>query len=186
MDKYRDGVLEKILGKESYERLDEFAKDMIYSGDVGKEGSIYADTFAAHPIGKFSDNLRMKTTAKVFANPKVLAMYAKKGQGTPNQRVGGVMNSIGNAMNVVGAGRQIGAQAFTEQIGQTGAEIGRLIQAPQPTEPNKSSSLSNLNIVTPGATQQAAQPSIRQQAATNPGIAQALGIRGSTAGLLNR
>ncbi len=190
MGKYREGVLEKILGEESYKMLDEFAKDMIYLGDVGKEGSIYAATFAAHPIAKMRDNLRMKTTAKVFASPKVLAMYAKKGQGAPNQRVGGIMNSVGNAMNVVGAGRQFGAQAFAEQVGQTGREVGRLIQAPQPTDPNKSSSLASVNPITPGAAQfygipqQASQPSIRQQAATNPGIAQALGIRGATAGLL--
>jgi hypothetical protein len=190
MDKYRDGVLEKILGKESYNMIDEFAKDMIYLGDVGKEGSIYAATFAAHPIAKMRDNLRMKTTAKVFASPKVLAMYAKKGQGAPNQRVGGIMNSVGNAMNIVGAGRQFGAQAFAEQVGQTGREVGRMIQAPQPTEPNKSSSLASVNPVAPGAAQfygipqQASQPSIRQQAASNPGIAQALGIRGATAGLL--
>lgn len=192
MGKYREGVLEKILGKESYDALDSFADDMIYLGDVGKEGSIYAATFAAHPIAKMRDNLRMKTTAKVFASPKVLNMYARKGLGTPNERVGGVMNSVGSAINVVGAGRQLAAQAFAEQVGQTGEEVKRLISVPQPTEPNKSSSLSNTSPVTPGPAdfygipQQASQPSIRQMAASNPGIAQALGIRGATAGLLNK
>jgi hypothetical protein len=196
MDSYREGVLEKILGKESYNMLDEFAKDMIYLGDVGKEGSIYAATFAAHPIAKARDNLRMKTTAKVFSSPKVLAMYAKKGQGTPNQRVGGIMNSVGNAMNVMGAVRQFGAQALAEQVGQTGEEVKRQILPPTPQAPNPNIS-SSLAAASPidqgigasqyyGIPQQASQPSIRQQAAANPALAEALGIRGATAGLLNR
>ena len=63
--------------------------------------------------------------------------------------------------------------------------IGQQLSAMQNqmTSPNAASSLSSVNVTKPvaGAT---GQPSLRQQAATNPGVANTLGIRGSTAGLL--
>jgi hypothetical protein len=50
------------------------------------------------------------------------------------------------------------------------------------TAPNAASSLGGVNVTQPAAP--AGTSTIRQQAAANPGVAQALGIRGPTAGLL--
>ena len=52
----------------------------------------------------------------------------------------------------------------------------------QMTAPNAASSLGGVNVTQPAAP--AGTSTIRQQAAANPGVAQALGITGSTAGLL--
>ena len=79
-----------------------------------------------------------------------------------------------------------------QQVQRFEAREAARMNPPQLTEPNKSSSLAATSPITPGPAQfygipqQASQPSIRQQAAANPGIAQALGIRGPTAGLLNK
>jgi hypothetical protein len=52
----------------------------------------------------------------------------------------------------------------------------------QMTAPNAASSLGGVNVTQPAAP--AGTSTIRQQAAANPSVAQALGIRGPTAGLL--
>ena len=76
MNQYRPGVLKQIIGKNHYRNLEQFAKDLTFLGDVGKEGSIYAATFAAHPIAKLPANVRMKGMARLFASPTALNFFA--------------------------------------------------------------------------------------------------------------
>ena len=152
MNKYRPGVLEKIIGKDHYKVVEQFAKDLTYLGDVGKEGSIYAATFAAHPIGKLPANVRMKGMARLFASPAALNFFAKTG--TPNQRLAKTMDVLGKVTSGIArttAGtRQLAAQSIAEQVGETNQEIKRQFT---PTlvvsSPNNSSSLSQINVAQP-------------------------------------
>jgi hypothetical protein len=73
--------------------------------------------------------------------------------------------------------RQINALMDNTQVGQQLSAIQN-----QMNQPNAASSLGGVNVTQPTAP--AGTSTIRQQAAANPGVAQALGIRGPTAGLL--
>lgn len=152
MNKYRPGVLEKIIGKDHYKVVEQFAKDLTYLGDVGKEGSIYAATFAAHPIGKLPANVRMKGMARLFASPAALNFFAKTG--TPNQRLAKTMDVLGKVTSGIArttAGtRQLAAQSIAEQVGETNQEIKRqFTPTPVVSSPNNSSSLSQINVAQP-------------------------------------
>ncbi len=152
MNKYRPGVLEKIIGKDHYKVVEQFAKDLVYLGDVGKEGSIYAATFAAHPIAKLPANVRMKGMASLFASDFALKLFAKTG--TPNQRLARTMNILGRVTSGIArttsGTRQLGAQAIAEQVGETTEEIKRqFTPAPVISSPNNSSSLSQVNVAQP-------------------------------------
>lgn len=164
MNRYRPGVLQKIIGKNHYRNLEQFAKDLTFLGDVGKEGSIYAATFAAHPIAKLPANVRMKGMARLFASPTALNYFAKTG--TPNQRLAKTMNVLGTITKVAArttAGtRQLGAQALAEQIGETNQEVKRILTpVPNVNAPVQSSSIGGINVTQP-------QPSLATNPIVNP------------------
>jgi len=164
MNRYRPGVLKKIIGDDHYKVVEQFAKDLTFLGDVGKEGSIYAATFAAHPIAKLPANVRMKGMARLFASPTALNFFAKTG--TPNQRIAKTMNVLGTIANVTArttAGtRQLAAQAVAEQIGETNKEIQRsFTPTPNVIAPVQSSSIGDINITQP-------QQNLATTAAFNP------------------
>ena len=164
MNRYRPGVLKKIIGDDHYKVVEQFAKDLTFLGDVGKEGSIYAATFAAHPIAKLPANVRMKGMARLFASPTALNFFAKTG--TPNQRIAKTMNVLGTIANVTArttAGtRQLAAQAAAEQIGETTKEIQRsFTPTPNVIAPVQSSSIGGINITQP-------QQNLATTAAFNP------------------
>lgn len=204
IDQYDKDLLQTIIGKEAYDKLIKFSDEMIYLGDVGAEGSIAKGAVFAQlstsPVAAVRRDLRHKAMAKVFSSPAIINYYAGKGVGNASKNVNGVANAVATAANTIargfGVARQAGVRVALEQGERTLEDIEAkkqaLINPPQLTEPNKSSSLATTSPITPGPAQfygipqQASQPSIRQQAAANPGIAQALGIRGPTAGLLNK
>tara|TARA_R110002020_G_scaffold181918_3_gene377208 strand:- start:7059 stop:9905 length:2847 start_codon:yes stop_codon:yes gene_type:complete len=174
MAKYKSGVLEKIIGEDAFKNLKQFADDLVYLGDVGKEGSIYAATFAAHPIGKWRSNLRFKTTAKIFASPAILRTFAERGVGNRNQRMSSLFNTINKVYNATaqttGASRQLGQQVIGEQLGETmqetkrrfspttsGNQLSKIQQSI--SQPNMASGLGQVNI---------AQPSMRANPILNP------------------
>ncbi len=164
MNRYRPGVLKKIIGDDHYKVVEQFAKDLTFLGDVGKEGSIYAATFAAHPIAKLPANVRMKGMARLFASPTALNFFAKTG--TPNQRIAKTMNVLGTIANVTArttAGtRQLAAQAAAEQIGETNKEIQRsFTPTPNVIAPVQSSSIGGINVTQP-------QQNLATTAAFNP------------------
>tara|TARA_R100000995_G_C3483184_1_gene125351 strand:- start:51 stop:2891 length:2841 start_codon:yes stop_codon:yes gene_type:complete len=164
MNKYRPGVLEKIIGKDHYKVVEQFAKDLVYLGDVGKEGSIYAATFAAHPIGKLPANVRMKGMARLFASPTTLNFFAKTG--TPNQRLKKTMDVLGTVTGAIArttAGtRQLAAQSLAEQIGETNQEIQRAFTPiPNVNAPVQSSSIGGINVTQP-------QPNLATNPIVNP------------------
>lgn len=202
--KANNNVLEKILGQDGAEALEEFAKDIKILGDVSKEGSVAAPSYTANPIKKYKDLIQFKILNQIGRNPEVYKATLRRTrgrlEGTADAANDRIVQQVENAANKVLTGARVAATGFRQGVLVPAASAAinmnrdrpTTIQAPQLTEPNKSSSLAAASPVVPGAEQfygipqQVSQPSIRQQAATNPGIAQALGIRGATAGLLNR
>lgn len=199
--KANNNVLEKVLGEEGAEALEEFAKDIKILGDVSKEGSVAAPAYTANPIKKYKDLIQFKILNQIGRNPEVYKATLKRTrgrlEGTAEAANDRVVQQVENAANKVLTGARITSTGIRQGVlvpsVSSAMTVNRdrpTMQTPQLTEPNKSSSLSSASPVAPGPEQfygipqQASQPSIRQQAATNPGIAQALGIRGATAGLL--
>ena len=212
---YKQGVLQKVLSKPVYDNINKFADEMIYLGDVGKEGAIAQAAVTAKltsdPVGAFKQNLRMKSMATVFSNPTLINYYAGKGAPTAISNVSGVLNAIGNTIGktaaTINSTRQFGVRALNEQMNR---EIDAyntsttqpqkdlpMYASPAPT-PVQSSGLGSVDITQPqpligGTTAPiGAQGSLssggglRQMATNNPAIADALGIRGATADLLRR
>ena len=184
---YKPGVLNALLGKETADGVRQFAGDLAYLGDVGKEGAIVAATFAAHPISKAGAKARMTFTSKIFANERIMKAFARKGQGLPDpQKFGNKLNGAFDAA-IAGVGavqrpiRQAGVRAFTAPSGPIPSP-----ETQQPiltASPVQSSGLGSVDITQP---QSFTPLSIGQMAASDPSVADALGIRGATADLLRR
>lgn len=129
----------------------------------------------------------MTFTSKIFANERIMKAFARKGQGLPDpQKFGGkVANAFDAAIAGVGAVqrpiRQAGVRAFISPSGPISSpEPQQSIQTPSPVQ---SSGLGSVDVTQP---QSFAPLSIGQMAATDPSVAEALGIRGATAELLRR
>ena len=202
--KAKGNVLEKVLGREGALALEELAKDIKILGDVSKEGSVAAPTYTMNPFKKFTDILQFKILNQAGKNPEVYKklLRAKKAQleGTAEAANDRVIQQLESSASKVLSGARVAATGFRQGVVvptiSSGVNINRdrpTMQAPQLIDPNKSSSLSSVQPVVPvtpgpaqfyGIPQQASQPSIRQQARQNPGIAAALGIQGATAGLI--
>ena len=188
LQKYNQSSLKKILGDETYNNINQFADDLVFLGDVGKEGSIVAAGIVAHPIGRLKDNVRLTATASFLNRPGVAKFFAERAVGkNPQNRFTATMDGIGRvagatvgAMNVI---RQAGVRAGIEQGEQTGTEIKRQLGIPVEKPllstpiPNISSPMAQIDVTQPTT-------NLRQQAKQNPGVAQTLGIQGATQGLL--
>ena len=105
----------------------------------------------------------------------------------PKERSAALGKIIGSALTQApGQALQEGAREAEKQVRAVADNSGLTEQLSaiqsQMTAPNAASSLGGVNVTQPTAP--AGTSTIRQQAAANPGVAQALGIRGPTAGLL--
>ena len=184
---YKEGALDALIGKQTADGVRQLADDLVYLGDVGKEGAIIAATYAAHPFSKAGDRLRMKLTAKLFANPTIMEKFARRGLGAPNPTE--TAGKLASALDAAVAGT-FAVQRPLRQGGARAIGINPQLQSPGPirereevapiTAPTASSGIGQVDMF--GAS--GSGSNIRQQAAQNPAVAQTLGIRGSTAGLL--
>ena len=78
---------------------------------------------------------------------------------------------------------QVGAQMAQEGINEGESQAKALMESKNVDIPNISSVIPQAPSPAPGTSLSQTSP-IRQQAAQNPAVAQALGIRGATAGLI--
>ena len=199
---YKKGVLEKVLSKPVYDNINKFADEMMYLGDVGKEGSIAQGAITAelsqNPVNAIKRNIRMQGMARVFSNPALIKYYA--GKGTPNSmaNVKGVFNAVGNTVGAIGSGisatRQFAVRALNEQMNREVDAVNMAANAPAisapvptpssaPVAPVQSSGLGSVDVTQP----QGFTPlTIGEMATNNPEVARTLGIRGPTADLLGR
>lgn len=180
---YKKGALDALLGKENAEGLRQFAADLAYLGDVGKEGAIVAATYAAHPISKFGSRMRMTATSKIFSNEGIMRKFAERGKAGPQQAANDVAGALDAGLvtmaNIQRPIRQVGVQAIQQEMTDR-----RPAQLPAMPAPVQSSGIGSVDVTQPVSPVQ--KPSLRQMATNDPAVAEALGIRGPTAGLLTR
>ena len=195
---YKEGALDALLGKEHADGVRNLAADIVYLGDVGKEGAIVAAQYAAHPISKAGDRFRMKLTSKLFANPNIMRKFARRSAGTasPEEAAGKITSALDAAVAGTGAVLRPVRQAGVRAIG-----INPQLQVPGPIRsedvasvatPSTASGIGSVDVtqpltpdIAPTRTNVPAS-SIRQRAAQSPAIANALGLRGPTVELINR
>ena len=201
---YKEGALDALLGKETADGVRQLAADLAYLGDVKQEGAIVAATYAAHPISKAGDRLRMKATSRIFANPTIMRKFARRSAGAPDGQA--TAGKVAGALDAAVAG----TSAVLRPVRQAGARaigINPQLRSPGPirepeneqvfaqqvapvAQPSAASSIGQVDVfgtnvpVGSRGTAGTAITDLRQMATNNPEIARALGIRGATAGLL--
>ncbi len=174
LNSFDDNVLRTILGDDSVTALKEFAKDLEFLSDIGKEGNIAAASYTANPIKKYADIIKFKIFNKIGSNPEVAKRYvemqkAARGRTEANgvkieNRVANTVEDAANKVvntldNIARVGRQSLAQAVDRPKEQyrsenlnpintntkvTSPNIGNIIS------PSVASSVGNIDITQPG------------------------------------
>jgi len=177
---YEPRVLDKILGKDGTSTLKEFALDIQYLGDVGKEGSVAAPSFTNSPIKKFKDIAKFKFLTAWASNPENLKKYVKM-QKNKVARVDRVNTAVADNLN---KGINI-----AENVGRVVRQSAQQAILPSRTEPESGgmfptplSERTNVTNVQPPAT----NTSIGGIDITQPGVGAALGISPANQAIANR
>ncbi len=170
IDGYEPRVLDQILGKGNTKALKEFAKDIEFLGDVGKEGSVAAPAYTNSPIKKFFDIAKFKILNKIGSKPENLKTYIKmqKGGANPLDRVNATVSQaintgIDRAENIGRVVRQSAQQALLPS--RTEPESGGMFPTPLSERTN-----------VPNVKPPAINTSIGGIDITQPGVGAALGI----------
>tara|TARA_R110002020_G_C16308493_1_gene773632 strand:+ start:1590 stop:4553 length:2964 start_codon:yes stop_codon:yes gene_type:complete len=197
LDANEGGKLTAIFGKDMGEEMAQFAKILEFNAKTAAGGDLVAANIAASPIQNLGKLVKFTVIGKVLSSggyyKDITKQYKKQIVGeAPEERARTLGRLI--SQSFANASVQTPPQLVQEGINEAEKQITSVMDSSglneqlsaiqnQMTPPNAASSLGSVNVTQPvaGAT---GQPSIRQQAAANPGVAQALGIRGSTAGLL--
>ena len=196
LDADESGKLKAIFDEGMADDMVSFAKILEFNARTVKGGDLVAANIAASPLQNIDKLLKLTIIGRVFSSggyyDDILKQYKKQIKGeNPEERartLGRLMSqaftnaSIQTPPQVIQEGareaeRQISSLVDTSGIGEQLSAIQG-----QMTQPNAASGLGSVNVTQPTAP--AGTSTIRQQAAANPGVAQALGITGSTAALL--
>jgi hypothetical protein len=198
-DAAKGGKFRAIFGDEMGKDMEKFGRVLSINAKTAQGGDLVAANIAASPlnnlgkIAKYGLFTRFLTSAPYYK--QVLNQYnALSGSLTPNKKAELLGNIISQLMTQ--APGQLGQEAVNEGSRQLEAlmqssgvseQLSDIQSRMQP--PVSSSGIGQVNVTSPLAqtTQPTGQqPNIRQQAAANPAVAQALGIQGPTAGLLGQ
>jgi len=165
LNSFDDNVLRTILGDDSVTALKEFAKDLEFLSDIGREGSVAAASYTANPIKKYADIIKFKIFNKIGSNPEVAKRYVEMQKATKartNANATKVENRVANAVedaankvvnrvdNIARIGRQSIAQAVDrprEQYRET-PKVPVNLQNINPA--NTSSAVGNIDVTQPG------------------------------------
>ncbi len=196
LDANEGGKLTAIFGQEMGEDMAKFARVLALNAKTAPGGDLVAANIAASPLQNVGKIVRFGIFTKVLSSggyyDDIMKQYRKEilgespdekakilgrlmGQSFKNASIQAPPQVVQEGMNE--AEKQI--RAVADNSGLT-AQLSAIQN--QMTAPNAASSLGGVNVTQPAAP--AGTSTIRQQAAANPGVAQALGITGSTAGLL--
>jgi hypothetical protein len=186
------GKLQAVFGKEMGDDVAQFGRVLELNARTVAGGDLVAANIAANPLENIMDILRLSVTGNLLTHApiykRILKDYkALKSGLPPKERSAALGKIIGSALTQApGQALQEGAREAEKQIRAVADNSGLTAQLSaiqsQMNQPNAASSLGGVNVTQPAAP--AGTSTIRQQAAANPGVAQALGIRGPTAGLL--
>jgi hypothetical protein len=196
LDANEGGKLTAIFGQEMGEDMAKFARVLALNAKTAPGGDLVAANIAASPLQNVGKIVKFGIFTKVLSSggyyDDIMKQYRKEilgespdekakilgrlmGQSFKNASIQAPPQVVQEGMNE--AEKQI--RAVADNSGLT-AQLSAIQN--QMTAPNAASSLGGVNVTQPAAP--AGTSTIRQQAAANPGVAQALGIRGPTAGLL--
>jgi hypothetical protein len=184
------GKLEALFGEEMGKDMAEFAKILSFNSRTAAGGDLVAANIAASPLQNLGALVKYSLLGRFLASAPyyetVLKQYKKQAAGESAQEKANILGRIlaSSFSQVPAQLAQSGFQEGERQIryaienSKIGQELSNLSQQIQP--PNISSGLAQVSPV-PAA---APAGGLRERAKTDPGVAQALGIQGSTAGLL--
>jgi len=186
------GKLQAVFGKEMGDDIAQFGRVLELNARTVAGGDLIAANIAANPLENIMDILRLSVTGNLLTHApiykRILKDYkALKSGLPPKERSAALGRIIGNALKQApGQTLQEGAREAENQIRAVAENSGLTEQLSaiqsQMTPPNAASSLGGVNVTQP--TVSAGTSTIRQQAATNPAVAQTLGINPATASLL--
>ena len=186
------GKLQAVFGKEMGDDIAQFGRVLELNARTVAGGDLVAANIAANPLENIMDILRLSVTGNLLTHApiykRILKDYkALKSGLPPKERSAALGKIIGLSLTQApGQALQEGAREASNQIRAVADNSGLTEQLSaiqsQMNQPSAASSLGGVNVTQPTAP--AGTSTIRQQAAANPGVAQALGIRGPTAGLL--
>lgn len=186
------GKLQAVFGKEMGDDIAQFGRVLELNARTVAGGDLVAANIAANPLENIMDILRLSVTGNLLTHApiykRILKDYkALKSGLPPKERSAALGKIIGLALTQApGQALQEGAREAEKQIRAVADNSGLTEQLSaiqsQMNQPSAASSLGGVNVTQPTAP--AGTSTIRQQAAANPGVAQTLGIRGPTAGLL--
>jgi hypothetical protein len=196
LDANEGGKLTAIFGQEMGEDMAKFARVLALNAKTAPGGDLVAANIAASPLQNVGKIVRFGIFTKVLSSggyyDDIMKQYRKEILGeSPDEKAKILGRLMGQAFKnaSIQAPPQVVQEGMNEaekQIRAVADNSGLTAQLSaiqnQMTAPNAASSLGGVNVTQPAAP--AGTSTIRQQAAANPGVAQALGIRGSTAGLL--
>ena len=195
LDANEGGKLTAIFGKETGEDMAKFARILEFNARTTAGGDLVAANIAASPLQNLGKLTKFTIIGKLLSSggyyDDILKQYRKQIVGeSPEQR----SRTLGRLMAqaFTNASIQTPPQIAQEGIAEAERQIGSMIQNSgigeqlsgiqnQMTGPAPASGLSSVSVSSPQT-----PGSIRQQAATNPAVAQALGINPATATLLGQ
>ena len=196
LDANEGGKLTAIFGQEMGEDMAKFARVLALNAKTAPGGDLVAANIAASPLQNVGKIVRFGIFTKVLSSggyyDDIMKQYRKEILGeSPDEKAKILGRLMGQAFKnaSIQAPPQVVQEGMNEaekQIRAVADNSGLTAQLSaiqnQMAAPNAASSLGGVNVTQPAAP--AGTSTIRQQAAANPGVAQALGITGSTAGLL--
>tara|TARA_R100001510_G_C7653392_1_gene211559 strand:+ start:653 stop:3619 length:2967 start_codon:yes stop_codon:yes gene_type:complete len=196
----KGGKLQAIFGKEMGDDMTAFGKVLEFNARTVEGGDLIAANIAASPLSNLGTLLRLGTTGRLLSSApiykKVMRDYNNLKKGiSPEERAASLGKIIASALvQAPGQLAEDSARSADQQIRfamenfsapNPASAIGD-VDVSQPLSPSIAPTTStNVPAPTPSSTT-APTSTIRQRAAQNPGIAGALGLRGPTAGLINR
>jgi hypothetical protein len=187
LDANEGGKLSAIFGEEMGKDMAKFAKILDFNSRTAAGGDLVAANIAASPIQNLGKLVRFTIIGRFLTSgpyyKQIVKDYEAMASGATKEekaRILGRLIAQTFAQEAQEGEREIESQ-ITSAIESSG--LGQQIQQLQQQIPNPNN-FAGLGQATAVPAAPAQTSSLRQQAAQNPGVAQTLGIRGATAGLI--
>ena len=184
LDANKGGRLEDIYGPRTSRYMLKFARTMKYLSRDSNAGDLVSQGIMANFIQKIPDILRYGVITKFLTGGTALKQVDDAWRASQGKDLQTRARIYSNAIQAaLGRIPQVGAQMAQEGINEAESQAEALMESKNVDIPNISSVIPQAPSPAPGTSLSQTSP-IRQQAAQDPAVAQALGIRGATAGLI--
>jgi hypothetical protein len=187
LDADEGGKLSAIFGEETGKDMARFARILDFNSRTAAGGDLVAANIAASPIQNLGKLVRFTIIGRLLQSgpyyKQIVKDYEAMASGATKEEKARILGRlIGQtfAQEAQEGEREVESQ-ITSAIESSG--LGQQIQQLQQQIPNPNN-FAGLGQAAAVPAAPAQTSSLRQQAAQNPGVAQTLGIRGATAGLI--